>query len=202
MTDPTLCLVVALPAEAKPVIRALGLKRLQPDGRFPRYGRGAITLLLSGPGQKACGEAVAFAQQRCSNPRTQWLNLGIAGHARLVPGDTLLADRIVDTATGESWTLSPAAGLPHTVSGPLHCVAEAESRFESPVGYDMESAAIARALREQACLDRLHVLKVISDNPANPSRRISGRMVGELIENALPTLNLLVRRLLPHAETV
>ena len=202
MTDSTLCLVVALPAEAKPVIRALGLKRRQPDGRFPRYDRGAITLVLSGPGQASAAEAVAFAQHRCCEPQAHWINLGIAGHARLEPGDTLLADLVVDSASGETWKLSPDADLPHTVIGPLHCVEAAESRFESPVGYDMESAAIARTLHQAARLSHLHVVKVISDNPGNPSRRINGRMVGELIESSLPTLTCLIQHLLPHAETL
>ncbi len=201
MTDHSLCLVVALPAEAKPVIRALGLKRLQPDGAYPRYGRGAITLVLSGAGRDAAGKAVAWMASMSADDTAHWINLGIAGHAALQPGQALLADRIIDTATGERWTLKPFSGLPAIQIGSLHCVTQAETRFAEPVAYDMEASAIARVLDERNALSRLQVLKVISDNPANPSRRINARMVAELIEGALPTLQIMIRYLVSHAET-
>ncbi|MEJ2453774.1 MAG: hypothetical protein P8103_06400 [Candidatus Thiodiazotropha sp.] len=201
MKGHSLCLVVALPAEAKPVIRALGLKRLQPDGAYPRYGRGAITLVLSGPGQLAAGKAVAWIASMSANSATYWINLGIAGHARLQPGEVVCADRVIDTSTGEAWALEPLSGLPATRIGPLRCVVEAETRFADVAAYDMESSAIARVLAGDSALSRLQVLKIISDNPANPSRGINAKMVAKLIEGALPTLETMIHCLLPHAET-
>ncbi len=201
MTEHPLCLIVALPAEAKPVIRALGLKRLQPDGACPRYGRGAITLVLSGPGQLAAGKAAAWLQSMSADSATHWINLGIAGHARLRPGEVVLADRVIDNSTGEAWTLAPLSGLPATRIGPLRCVAEAETRFAEAAAYDMESSAITRVLAGGNALSRLQVIKIISDNPANPSRGINAKMVAKLIEGALPTLETMIRCLSPHAET-
>lgn len=201
MSDDNLYLLVALPAEAKPLIRAFGLKRLQPDGAFPRYGRGRITLVLSGPGRDAAGAAAAYTRGLRAESNTHWINLGIAGHARLRPGDCLLADSVRDATTGQHWMLSPTAGLPSTEIGPLHCVPQAETRFAQTAAYDMESAAIAQVLDEFNALSRLQVLKVVSDNPSNPSRRISAKMVGELIEECLPTLDALMRRLQSHAQT-
>jgi nucleoside phosphorylase len=199
MSSDSLYLLVALPAEAKPLIRALGLKRLQPDGAFPRYGRGRITLILSGPGQDAAGAATAYTRDLSIDNNTQWINLGIAGHARLRPGDCLLADSVQDATTGQHWLLSPKADLPGIEIGPLHCVPHAETRFAQTAAYDMESAAIAQALDEFNALSRLQILKVVSDNPSNPSYRINAKMVGELMAGCLPTLDALMSRLPPHA---
>jgi nucleoside phosphorylase len=201
MSSDRLNLLVALPAEAKPLIRAFDLKRLQPDGTFPCYGRGALTLVLSGPGRAAAGSAVAYMRDLSADSHSHWINLGIAGHARLRPGDCLLADSVLDATTGEHWLLTPMAGLPGVDVGPLRCVPHAETRYAQTAAYDMESAAIARVLDRVHALSRLQVLKVVSDNPHNPSRRINAKMVGELIEGCLPTLDALMRRLQSHAQS-
>jgi adenosylhomocysteine nucleosidase len=199
MTSTPIHLLVALPAEAKPLIRAFGLKRLPPDGEAPRYVKGALSLTLTGLGMEAAGSALASLYRQSEGHRRHWINLGIAGHARLEPGVCLLADEITDSHTGEQWRLNPIRDLPETTIGPLRSVREAETAFATTAGYDMESAAIARTLSKFGTLAKLQVLKVISDNPEHPSRHISGRMVSELIERQLPTLESLIARLQTHA---
>ena len=56
-----LVLLVALKAEAKPLIKAFGLQRQQPDGAFPRYRNGPLSLVLTGPGTEAAVQATRFA---------------------------------------------------------------------------------------------------------------------------------------------
>lgn len=192
-------LLVALPAEAKPLIRAFDLKRLQPDDSTPRYGRGSLTLALSGPGPQAADTAVRMLQRLHGDARCCWINLGIAGHAQLAAGACLLAEGVSDTLTGEYWALNPLRDLPATTIGPLRCVRETETEFGISAGYDMESAAIARALVGFGALSRLQILKVISDNPNQPNQRINGKMVNGLMEQHLPTLNTLIDRLQANA---
>jgi hypothetical protein len=136
-----------------------------------------------------------------ANSHSHWINLGIAGHARLRPGDCLLADKLLDVSSGRHWMLDPVTCLPGIDVGPLRCVVNAETDFAVNAGYDMESAAIAQALARFNALSKLQVLKVVSDNPSNPSRRINARMVSELIEGGLPTLEALIHHLQPHAQT-
>jgi hypothetical protein len=200
MSSPPIHLLVALPAEAKPLIRAFGLKRLQPAGSPPRYANGPLSLTLSGPGMEAAGNAMASLQGLHGDSGCHWINLGIAGHARLETGACLLADAVTDSNTGEQWTLNPIRDLPATTLGPLRCVASAEHRYALCAGYDMESAAIARSLCQRGRLARLQILKVISDNPGHPSGEISAKMVSNLIERQLPTLKTLIQRLQTHAE--
>jgi adenosylhomocysteine nucleosidase len=192
-------LLVALPAEAKPLIHAFNLRRLQPDGPFPRYVAGPLSLLLSGPGREAAGGAVEFSQQLTGDEQSHWINVGIAGHARLAPGSGLLADSVTDVRSGRCWPLLPPRDIAETTVGPLRCVAQAESRFAEVAGYDMESAAIAENLAESDALSRLQILKVISDNPDNPSQRINAKLVRELIESQLPHIAALISRLQVHA---
>jgi nucleoside phosphorylase len=201
MTSTPIHLLVALPAEAKPLIRAFGLKRLQPDREAPRYVKGTLTLTLTGVGMEAAGSALASLHRQSEEHQCHWINLGVAGHTRLEPGTCLLADEITDSHTGERWRLNPIQDLPKTTIGPLRSVRVPETAFATTAGYDMESAAIARTLSEFGALTKLQVLKVISDNPGHPSRHITGRMVSELIERQLPTLESLIARLQTHAQT-
>ncbi len=194
-------LLVALPAEAKPLIRAFGLKRSQPDNSPPRYANGPLSLTLCGPGMEAAGTATASLHALHGDSGCHWINLGIAGHARLETGSCLLADAVTDGHTEEHWVLNPIRDLPEVTVGPLRCVRNPESLFANCAGYDMESAAIARTLSGIGALGRLQILKVISDNPDHPSCRINGRMVRELIERQLPTLKSLIGRLQTHAES-
>jgi hypothetical protein len=197
----TTYLLVALPAEAKPLIQAFSLRRQQPDGPFPRYCAGPLSLLLSGPGREAAGDAVEYSQQLNPDGQCHWINLGIAGHAYLRPGSCLLADSVTDPQTGGSWRLQPPKDLPAATVAPLYCVAQAENRYAEAAGYDMESAAIVERLAKADALSRLQILKIVSDNPDNPSRQISAKMVRKLIESQLPLITTLISRLQNHART-
>lgn len=200
MATEQIILLVALPAEAKPLIRAFGLLRQQPDGAFPFYINGSLGLVLTGSGEKAAGDATRFAIERSLNQPACWINLGIAGHSQLEPGNCLLADKIKHPSTGREWPLQPPAGLNELTTGSLHCVDQPETRYSEAAGYDMESAAIADALSDRDLLSRLHVVKIISDNPQHPARGISARMVGDLIQAQLPLIEGLIKHLQQHAQ--
>jgi nucleoside phosphorylase len=199
MSTDALILLVALKAEAKPLIRAFGLRRKQPDGAFPRYVNGPLTLLLTGSGTQAAGKATQFSLELSATKPFNWINLGVAGHARLAPGSCLLAERIKEIHSGEEWQLQPPDGMPDLIRGSLHCVTKPETNYLYTVGYDMESAAIADTLSKTGLLPRLQVLKIISDNPDHPARGISAKMVSDLIEAQLPVIEALISRLQPHA---
>lgn len=191
--------LVALPAEAKPLIRAFELRRRQPDGAFPCYVNGPLSLVLTGPGTQAAGDATRFSIGQSAAETAKWVNLGIAGHSQLAPGSCLLADHIKQPGTGREWRLQPPTGQTAFTLGPLHCVAQPETRYVEAAGYDMESAAIAEALSDKELLLRLQVVKIISDNPHHPARGISARMVGDLIQAQLPHIEGLIKHLQQHA---
>ncbi|MEJ2589804.1 MAG: hypothetical protein P8178_00140 [Candidatus Thiodiazotropha sp.] len=188
-------LAVALPAEAKPLIRAFGLRRLQPDsGEPPLYLGSRLALVLTGAGSAAMARGVARLEAFGCNATTGWLNLGIAGHGSLPLGSCLLADSITDVHAGRQWRLRPPtiADIP---TGPLHCVREPVSDYAADTGYDMESAGFSASLDNLGALPRAAVLKIVSDGPDQPTTRINARMVGDLIQRAIPMITTLIDHL-------
>ncbi|MCU7843091.1 MAG: hypothetical protein KZQ93_04545 [Candidatus Thiodiazotropha sp. (ex Monitilora ramsayi)] len=199
MSDRHINLLVALPAEAKPLIRAFDLQRQQPDGAYPRYLSSHLSLTLTGAGAEAMRRGVEFLLSQQTATSTTWLNVGIAGHGTLPRGTCLLAEKVIDMDSGRNWALSAStdAVLPKY---PLHCVSEAESTYAENTAYDMESSGFVAGLESAGVLDRGQILKVVSDNPRQPSTQINGRMVGDLIQQAIPVLSSLMDRLHSHAE--
>ena len=199
MSDRHINLLVALPAEAKPLIRAFGLQRQQPDGVYPRYLSDHLSLTLTGPGAEAMEKGIKFLLNQQTASSTTWLNVGIAGHGSLSRGTCLLAERVIDMDSGRCWLL-PSKTDAELPKSPLHCVSVAESAYAENTAYDMESSGFASGLESVGVLDQGQILKVVSDNPRQPSTQINGRMVGELIRQAIPVLSYLMNRIHSHAK--
>ena len=90
-------LVVALKAEARPLIRYYGLHDRHPDTAFPVYQGTGMTLIVSGPGKVAAASATAWLQDAVNREqRSAWLNIGIAGHAAYAVGDGFIANRKIN----------------------------------------------------------------------------------------------------------
>jgi len=195
VNDARIHLAVALPAEAKPLIRAFGLRRLQPDsGEPPLYLGSCLALVLTGAGSAAMARGVARLDAYRCDATAGWLNLGIAGHGSLPLGSCLLANSITDVQAGRHWQLdAPEFAGMHT--GPLHCVREPVSDYAADTGYDMESAGFSASLDSLGALPRAAVLKIVSDGPDQPTTRINARMVGDLIQRALPLITTLIDHL-------
>jgi hypothetical protein len=191
-------LLVALPAEAKPLIRAFALKRQQPDGEFPLYVSQEITLAICGPGDESMQRAISFLLKRQSISVSGWINLGIAGHGALDRGHCLMVDRVTREVTGESWELTSPL-LKDIGRSPLICVSQPESTYAENCAYDMESAGFSSALAKASLLHRGQIIKVVSDNLRQPAAEINGKMVTSLIEACIPTLLRLMEQLHSHA---
>lgn len=188
-------LAVALPAEAKPLIRAFGLRRLQPDeGAPPLYLGRHIALVLTGPGAEAMAQGVIRLGDCRPDADARWLNLGIAGHGSLALGSCLLAQSVIDLHAARRWAMHPPA-LVGMHTGPLRCVREAVSDYAADTAYDMESGGFAAALEARGALQRAAILKIVSDGPDQPTARINGRMVGDLVQRAIPLITTLIGRL-------
>jgi adenosylhomocysteine nucleosidase len=188
-------LAVALPAEAKALIRSFGLRRLQPDdGAPPLYLGARIALVLTGVGAEAMARGVVRLYDYRPDADARWLNLGIAGHGSLALGSCLLAQSVTDRHTLRHWSMHPPAlaGL-HTA--PLHCVREAVSDYAADTAYDMESGGFTAALERRGALQRADILKIVSDGPNHSTTRISARMVDDLVQRAIPLITTLIDRL-------
>ncbi len=193
-------LVVALPAEAKPITAHFGLRRQQPDGAFPVYRNGRISLILSGVGKTHCAAATAFlyALNRCPQ-KAICLNVGIAGHADQDIGSALLAHTVSDVGSGQSWR-RPFAFDPPCASDLLETVDAPDASYTRAGAVDMEASGFCAAALRFAPAEHVHCLKIISDNRRQDARGLRAADVRGLVSAHLGLLEQLLGRLDALAE--
>ncbi len=171
-------LVVALPAESKPLIAHFGLKRQQPDGDFPIYQKGAISLIRSGIGKAAAKKATRTLLTHQQEEHI-WINLGIAGHASRPIGDMVLAQHTLDEASQQQWALPSDLDPPCELER-LTTVSQPEFDYTRPGAFDMEAAGFLSALDGNG-----YCLKIISDNRHHPGHGMRAKWVSQLIKEQL-----------------
>ena len=188
-------IVVALPAEAKPVISRFRLSRVQLEQGLPIYRNKDISLIVSGAGKKNSATAVqelhAFSQ---SMIKAIWVNFGIAGHPVRALGESFLASRVLDAVSADYWKV-PMGPLVLFDTDELLTVEVPDFGYKYPYALDMEAAGFfpeAQALTDPGWV---HCLKVVSDNRVSPADRINKKMVSRLIEDRLDILEALIEKL-------
>jgi len=194
MSSRPVLLVVALPAEARPLIRAFEMQRL-PATEAPIYRRRNLRLIISGVGRRQAWLAVHHLRN-CLPPGEDcrppiWLNIGIAGHATEKIGTALLARQLADATTGESWSLRIPPGAP--------CAADTLTTLDAPDNtyphsgmIDMEASGFFTAVCEIGNPAHVLCLKIVSDNPQQTSKGINGRFVRGLISDKLDLIRALI----------
>ena len=177
-----LCLVVALAAEARPLLAS---HRLQGVSGHPyRICAGEQThLIVSGIGKVAAAAATAYLRALIGDTPAAWLNIGIAGHGSQAVGTPLLAHKVVNAASGKSfYPTFTASPLCRTTL--LHTVDLAQPAA-SDAAYDMEASGFCEAAQRFATSERVHCLKIVSDNPQSPYQTLNTSKVEALIESQL-----------------
>ena len=191
MSSPLFNFVVALPAEAKPLIAHFGLKRRQPDGDFPIYQNGATSLVRSGVGKEASKQATCFLLDNCNQQEEIiWINLGIAGHATRQIGDMILAACITDEDSQQQWKI-PSSLNPPCELDTLTTLTQPEFDYTRPGAFDMEAAGFLSALKGNG-----YCLKIISDNSHRPGHGIKAKWVSQLINEQLNKIDELMAQLI------
>lgn len=165
----SLNLVVALPAEARPLVDRFKLKRLAVRHPYTIYLDDSTALIVTGIGKLSSAMAVSYLaglSASLAQPRSPsvWLNVGIAGHATESIGSRYLAHTIYDEESAESWhptfafhVKQPLARV-HTVGHPV------EDYLDEATLYDMEAAGFYRAARRLTTRELIHCYKIVSDN--------------------------------------
>ncbi|MEE3288093.1 MAG: hypothetical protein VX249_07815 [Pseudomonadota bacterium] len=180
-------LVVALRAEAQPLIEYFQLEAGSADGLFTIYRGESVWLVISGVGRVLAGAAVAHLHLVSGGKAdVPWLNVGIAGHRQLSIGDLLLASRIVEPATGRSWyppyTLDSAVQRSELVT-----VDQPERDFPRCSAYDMEAAGFYAIASRCSTSELVQSLKVVSDNPGT-TLDLSHQQISQLIADQLESI--------------
>lgn len=185
MSRSNLIFVVALPAEAKPINRYFALKRDNRWGRYPLYTNGETALVISGVGSACAFAATLWLHHLLGNSQESlWLNLGIAGHPNRKLGDLVIVSEIIDYDRGKSWKLITPANAPFDCER-LVTLRRPNSDYLQLALHDMEAAGFYSAAYQFKSLQRIQVLKIVSDNSESPINNINGRRVSLLIEQQL-----------------
>lgn len=186
--------VVAMPSEAKPINRHFGLVRDNSATEFSLYRNQGVALIISGIGSEASEQATRWMLQLLPEPAL-CINIGIAGHSHLPVGEALLASEILHRPSGDRWrTQLPSS--PPCASAPLITCAEPETEYAHSALYDMEAAGFYRAASEIVPPQRIHCVKIVSDNPQSPVHIINREIITQLMEQQLPLLERLSNLLL------
>lgn len=189
-------ILVALRSEARPLLSHFDLEPM-PGGVAgrPAFAARDLRLVVTGMG----GSKTAFAMEelrglsRCE-PAIAWLNVGIAGHRDLPIGEAILADEVLEAATGRSWKLHPLSEAPCRI-GPVCTVDVVEERYPTRAAYEMEAASLCPRAPDALGTGLLQILKVVSDNRQSGTQQISAAFVEELIGRQLQLIEWLVGEL-------
>ena len=185
--------VVALQAEARPLIRHFGLKAVHGSESFPRYEEEEMRLVISGVGKSASAAATAFLHGVTGEERNVvWINVGVGGHRDLDIGEGVLAHKVTDKARGESW-YPPQLFDASFTTGPVLTVDEAEVDYDGPWVYEMEASGFYSTACRFSVAELVQCLKIVSDNLESPLDQVSIEKVDELIGSRLPLVEQIVR---------
>ena len=187
-------LVVALQAEAQPLITRFGLRCESPRGMFRIYRSESMTLVVSGVGKSLSAAATGYLCG-CSDGwrNAPWINIGVAGHRNVDVGELIVANKIVDQSTGHSWY--PPQLVSNVVNSTLITVDKPEESYPERAAYDMEAAGFFPSATRCSSGELVQSIKVISDNPHQSIASLNARSIEQLITKNLSEIEQFINRL-------
>jgi hypothetical protein len=188
-------LVVALQAEARPLVERFGLEPAAGEP-FPIYRNDESWLIVSGHGKAAAAAATAYLHLLCgAAPGCVWLNVGLGGHSQRTLGEGVVAHKISDGASGASWYPQLVVDSP-SPTVPVLTVERVEEEYAPPWVYESEAAGFFPTACRFSVAELVHCYKVVSDNPdATLSRRMSSAAIADLIVRNLEKIEVFARDL-------
>lgn len=184
--------IVALAAEARPLIDYFRLKSVPLPGGFRAFANDRIFLLQCGMGKAAAAAGVAYAQAwsisvNNENPVRAWLNIGIAGHRSRNPGKCIIAHKVIDQSSGQSWYPALVFDFPGE-SALVATVDKPQQTFPDDAVYEMEASGFYATACRFASAELVSVIKIISDNHERPFTGLTKETIHGLVRAALPAV--------------
>ena len=206
-------LVIALSCEARPLVERFRLEARETAGDYRVFtGRRSdgedISLIVSGVGKAAAAGAVGYLMGKLGTGNTTsgrgdlvtpaWLSVGMAGHGEREVGEVVLAHKVTDEATAQSFYPSPVFELP--------CVTDNLLTVDQPVGKDrsyppgtacdMEASAVFATACRFSPLELIHALKIVSDNGRSRLDDLTPKIAEDLVAKHLDLIESFSRTLL------
>lgn len=174
-------IVCALPSEARPIREHFKLKQEGGCEPFQWFANDEIRLMVCGVGTQSAAAGVGYLAGRCRTARKEgWLNVGIAGHQQAPVGDAYLAHKIHDVITAERWY--PALQFTSELQTRLVETHPREvTAYPANALVEMEAAAFFKAASRCAEFERIHALKIVSDNTLNSVTALTRERISSLV---------------------
>jgi len=191
---PTICLITALPAEARPLITHFGLQAR--GHRHLRLYKGEFGYLLQcGVGKLNAAVSTAAMMQTLPDVNAI-INVGIVGCQRPI-GQTLIAHGVQDQASSQQWFphLPPVNRLPDTSSVQVQTVDKPANNYSADIAFDMEAAGIFSAACKVVDLAFVHSIKVVSDNPESGPDTVTAKSTAGFVKTAIPSVEKMIQAL-------
>lgn len=195
-------LIVALPAEARPFIRYLCLKRISINNQFQIFKNknDSIHLIVSGMGKIKSAAACAYLHAFTGSlSHTVYLNVGIAGSANFSLGEWVAAHKIQDAATNQA--IYPSAFLlKFAKQAPLITIDRPQTQYPDFGLIDMEASGFFQAASQCVCHEQIQVMKIVSDNKIEEQVALKPSYVENLINNNLVIIEPSLQQLISLSE--
>ncbi len=179
-------LMVAMPAEARPLIDHMRLKADSRPGPFNLYRNEQCRLLVTGMGQVAMAAGCGWMAGQGEASDDVWLNVGVAGHRSLALGELRVANRISDEQLDRHWY--PPQLIDELRGEALRTVMEPSKDYPLSCLYDMEASAFVAICSRFCTSELVQVLKVVSDNQDHPLEHFDVKAAAGLIAHNAPAI--------------
>jgi len=171
---------VALPCEAKPIIRYFKLKKDLSITAFSIYRNEHYCLTVTGSGKSAMAAGPSAIPPIL-------LNIGIAGHRSHALSTVFAAEKIIDTESERAYYPQIVA-QPPCATAIINTVAQPQTDYNSHSLYEMEASAFYEIAIRFSSSELIQCLKIISDNKQHSTQQINANQVSQWISNALPLI--------------
>lgn len=185
--------IVAIPVEAKALIRSFGLK-LSPDPYFPIYTSSDMALILTGAGKKAVISGLSYGIAKHPSPSPTFINVGMAGHKKAPLGEGYLIHKIYDPSEEKAYYPALTFSWQHPTQE-LYTIKGVENSYPHPCLYDQEGAFFFSTALRFTTAEKIHLYKIVSDHTKSPSFCLTKEKIIVYTEKNLPILQQLVFQL-------
>lgn len=189
-------IITALKSEAKPIIDFYGLE-FSSLSNLPLYKNDKFTLLITGVGRKNVSNVCNLFFKNNTVVKNNIINIGISGGRKsdCSIGQLFLINKVSDEKSKLSFNLGSqhSFGLQNneitTFSKPV-----VNDNFEGDGLVDMEAYEICKSVNNLDGLDRLFILKIVSDYMVM-KHHISGNQVQNLIKQKILVIDKFIKDL-------
>ncbi len=177
---------VALPCEAKPLIRHFKLKKDLSITAFSLYRNEQLCLTVTGLGKSAMAAGVAYTFAYFPSTMSPVvLNIGIAGHRSHALGAVFAAEKIIDMESERAYYPQIVA-QPPCATAIIKTVAQVQTTYKGSSLYEMEASAFYEIATRFSSSELIQCLKIISDNEQYSAEQVNAAQVSEWVSHALP----------------